>query len=143
LIIWVPSTVNRAYQLVNADDGTESMNIPLNIVAACVLPLQGLFNAIIFVFVGRHDIANGLKSFWRKHVLKQRNNSGFSQRRAGAEMEMDEEEDEDVEIEEIVPIPMDEEVADWPLRNPSKHLPRRFASVRIPSPTLRISGLPC
>jgi hypothetical protein len=55
LIVWVPSTVNRVYGLVTVkSDG--GINFALNLAAAAVLPLQGLFNACIFCFTSRVEL---------------------------------------------------------------------------------------
>ena len=45
LITWIPSSVNRLYSLAN--DGRVSF--PLSMASGCVLPLQGVWNMIIFV----------------------------------------------------------------------------------------------
>lgn len=41
----VPSTINRVYHLVHP----EKRNYPLNILAAFVLPLQGFWNAMVYI----------------------------------------------------------------------------------------------
>lgn len=50
-VVWVPSTVNRLYSFVNKD----SFNYGLNLVSAVVLPLQGAWNAIIYIFTTRAE----------------------------------------------------------------------------------------
>ncbi|KAI0515275.1 hypothetical protein F5B22DRAFT_195394 [Xylaria bambusicola] len=44
LITWTPSSINRVHDIVNPND----FNYPLNLASAIVLPLQGLWNAVIF-----------------------------------------------------------------------------------------------
>lgn len=44
LITWIPSSINRLYSLAN--DGT--VIFPLSVASGCVLPLQGVWNAIIY-----------------------------------------------------------------------------------------------
>ncbi|KKY26432.1 putative camp receptor-like protein [Phaeomoniella chlamydospora] len=46
LVTWVPSTINRVFTLVHPDVDS----YPLNFLSALVLPLQGLWNAIIYIF---------------------------------------------------------------------------------------------
>jgi hypothetical protein len=66
LVIWVPSTVNRVYQLIRVSSASHAVSVALNYAAACVLPLQGFFNAAIYLFIGRRDMTLGWKSFWAK-----------------------------------------------------------------------------
>lgn len=44
LITWTPSSINRVHDIVNPND----FSYPLNLASAIVLPLQGLWNAVIF-----------------------------------------------------------------------------------------------
>lgn len=44
LITWIPSSVNRLYSLTNGG----RVSYSLSIASGCVLPLQGVWNAIIF-----------------------------------------------------------------------------------------------
>ena len=67
LIVWVPSTVNRVYGLVTVkSDG--GINFALNLAAAAVLPLQGLFNACIFCFTSRVELGRRFSRVfgWRR-----------------------------------------------------------------------------
>lgn len=50
-VVWVPSTINRLYQFVNRDNP----NYGLNITSAVVLPLQGAWNATIYIFTTRSE----------------------------------------------------------------------------------------
>lgn len=45
LITWVPSSINRVYSLVHPD----AFSFPLLFASAFVLPLQGFWNAIIYI----------------------------------------------------------------------------------------------
>ncbi|KAK2612728.1 hypothetical protein QQS21_001179 [Conoideocrella luteorostrata] len=44
LITWIPSSVNRLYSFANDGD----VNYSLSIASGCVIPLQGVWNAVIF-----------------------------------------------------------------------------------------------
>ncbi|KAJ2990125.1 hypothetical protein NUW58_g3110 [Xylaria curta] len=44
LITWTPSSINRVHDMVRPNE----FNFPLNLASAIVLPLQGLWNAVIF-----------------------------------------------------------------------------------------------
>lgn len=46
LITWIPSSANRVFTLVHPS----ATNVALEYMSACVLPLQGFWNAIIYVF---------------------------------------------------------------------------------------------
>lgn len=56
IITWVPSTVNRIYTIVRPDD----VNFGLNLAAALVLPLQGFWNAVIYMVTSTFAV----KSLW-------------------------------------------------------------------------------
>jgi len=49
LITWVPSSVNRVYGLAHP---TLPPNYALNLIACTVLPLQGFWNAVVFILMG-------------------------------------------------------------------------------------------
>ncbi|KAK1595521.1 G-protein coupled receptor [Colletotrichum navitas] len=44
LVTWTPSSINRIYNMVNRDES----NFGMNVASATVLPLQGVWNAVIF-----------------------------------------------------------------------------------------------
>ncbi|KAF7553567.1 hypothetical protein G7046_g7079 [Stylonectria norvegica] len=44
LITWIPSSINRLYSLTHND----RISFPLSVASGCVLPLQGVWNAIIY-----------------------------------------------------------------------------------------------
>lgn len=44
LITWIPSSINRLYSLANKNE----ISFPLSVASGCVLPLQGVWNAIIY-----------------------------------------------------------------------------------------------
>lgn len=52
VITWMPSSVNRAYSLMQ-DHGTPSF--ALSVLSCITLPLQGFWNAIVFTMVGTRD----------------------------------------------------------------------------------------
>lgn len=45
LVTWIPSSANRVYSLIH----TGGISLPLEIMSALVLPLQGFWNAIIYI----------------------------------------------------------------------------------------------
>ena len=44
LITWIPSSINRLYSLTNDN----KISFPLSVASGCVLPLQGVWNALIY-----------------------------------------------------------------------------------------------
>ena len=50
-VVWVPSTCNRLYQFFHKDQP----NYALNIISAIVLPLQGAWNATIYIYTTRSE----------------------------------------------------------------------------------------
>jgi hypothetical protein len=50
-VVWLPSSINRMYQFMHKD----RPSFALNIVSAVVLPLQGAWNAIIYIFTTRAE----------------------------------------------------------------------------------------
>ncbi|KAF1945071.1 G protein coupled receptor family protein [Clathrospora elynae] len=50
-VVWVPSTINRLYQFIHKDNPS----FGLNIISAIVLPLQGAWNATIYIFTTRAE----------------------------------------------------------------------------------------
>ncbi|PSR97164.1 hypothetical protein BD289DRAFT_459131 [Coniella lustricola] len=45
LVTWIPSSLNRLYSLAKPGQ----INLPLEYMSACVLPLQGFWNAVIYI----------------------------------------------------------------------------------------------
>ncbi|KAF2461523.1 hypothetical protein BDY21DRAFT_398104 [Lineolata rhizophorae] len=58
IIVWGPSTIYRVYSLVRPEDP----QIPLQIAAACVLPMQGFWNTVIYLTTSWPQC----KSAWRE-----------------------------------------------------------------------------
>jgi hypothetical protein len=50
-VVWLPSSVNRMYQFVHEDRPSFAPNI----ITAIVLPLQGAWNATIYIFTSRAE----------------------------------------------------------------------------------------
>ncbi|KAG9187702.1 hypothetical protein G6011_05573 [Alternaria panax] len=50
-VVWLPSSINRMYQFTHKDHPS----FALNIISAIVLPLQGAWNAIIYIFTTRAE----------------------------------------------------------------------------------------
>lgn len=44
LITWIPSSINRLYSLTNDN----KVSFPLSVASGCVLPLQGVWNLLIY-----------------------------------------------------------------------------------------------
>jgi hypothetical protein len=60
LVTWIPSSANRIYSLVHGNE----ICIPLEFMAAFVLPLQGFWNAVIYIATSWSaclDFVNGMK----------------------------------------------------------------------------------
>lgn len=57
IITWVPSTVNRIYNIVRPND----VVFGLNLAAAVVLPLQGFWNAVVYIATSTFAV----KSLWQ------------------------------------------------------------------------------
>lgn len=50
-VVWVPSTINRLYQFIHKDHPSYA----LNLISAIVLPLQGAWNATIYIYTTRSE----------------------------------------------------------------------------------------
>jgi hypothetical protein len=61
-VVWLPSSINRMHQFVNR----EHPSFTLNMLSAIVLPLQGAWNATIYIFTTRSEC----KRAWRMTVEK-------------------------------------------------------------------------
>jgi hypothetical protein len=64
LSVWVPSTANRVYGVIHHKHN--QVNFALNMAAAVVLPLQGFFNALIFIFTWRRELGGSLRKAWKR-----------------------------------------------------------------------------
>lgn len=51
IVVWVPSSVNRLYQFLHENQA----NFPLSLISAIVLPMQGTWNATIYVYTTRAE----------------------------------------------------------------------------------------
>lgn len=51
IVVWVPSSVNRLYQLIHLNQP----NFPLSLISAIVLPMQGVWNATIYTYTTRAE----------------------------------------------------------------------------------------
>lgn len=72
LVTWIPSTANRVYSVVHTDE----ISLPLEYMSALVLPLQGFWNAIIYVVTSWgackdlvEDAGLLLRGLWQPKVL--------------------------------------------------------------------------
>jgi hypothetical protein len=62
LSVWVPSTANRVYGVVRP----RKVNFGLNAAAAAVLPLQGFFNTLVYLFTSRHELSAAVRRLFRR-----------------------------------------------------------------------------
>jgi hypothetical protein len=62
IVVWLPSSTNRMYQFVHRG----SPNFALNIISAIVLPLQGAWNAVVYILTSRAQC----KQAWATAVSK-------------------------------------------------------------------------
>ncbi|KAF1913937.1 hypothetical protein BDU57DRAFT_407653, partial [Ampelomyces quisqualis] len=51
IVVWVPSSVNRLYQFIHGN----APNFPLSLISSIVLPLQGAWNATIYIYTTRAE----------------------------------------------------------------------------------------
>ena len=69
LISWVPSSINRLYSLIHPD----RLNFGLNYTETLVLPLQGFWNACVYITASQTAVKNLFRSMARKPALPRRN----------------------------------------------------------------------
>ncbi|KAK0657011.1 hypothetical protein B0T16DRAFT_50373 [Cercophora newfieldiana] len=84
LITWTPSSINRVYSFVHP----QKTSYWLNVASAVVLPLQGLWNGIIFCATSWSTLKEEVREFKTRHWVSsdsQRLPSGEIQRRQGRE----------------------------------------------------------
>ncbi|KAI0409477.1 hypothetical protein F4802DRAFT_144940 [Xylaria palmicola] len=60
LITWTPSSINRVHDIVRPQE----FNYPLNLASAIVLPLQGLWNAVIFFSTSWQSLREEVRAKW-------------------------------------------------------------------------------
>jgi hypothetical protein len=69
LITWVPSSANRVYSALN----TKSTSVPLEVISAFILPLQGFWNALIYMITSWSACKNlftDLRQGRRPHLIE-------------------------------------------------------------------------
>ncbi|KAK0671045.1 putative G-protein coupled receptor [Cercophora samala] len=66
LVTWTPSSINRVYALVYP----QTTSYSLNLASAVVLPLQGLWNAVIFAATSWAVLAEEFKVLWVRSGLR-------------------------------------------------------------------------
>ncbi|MCJ1275697.1 hypothetical protein MMC21_003500 [Puttea exsequens] len=71
LISWIPSSINRLYSLARPD----SLNFGLNYTETLVLPLQGFFNAIVYIVTSQTACRNLWRRMWGGQELSRKNKS--------------------------------------------------------------------
>lgn len=78
LITWAPSSINRVYTLIYPS----RFNFGLNMASAVVLPLQGVWNAVIYCatswYVLVEEVADLRRRLWRDDDGRKRSGSGVS-----------------------------------------------------------------
>ncbi|KAI6093098.1 family A G protein-coupled receptor-like protein [Hypoxylon rubiginosum] len=62
LVTWIPSSANRVYGVVNAND----ISAPLEIMSAIVLPLQGFWNTCIYMATSWEAVRMIFSDFWTR-----------------------------------------------------------------------------
>lgn len=72
LISWVPSSINRLYSLANPN----KLNFGLNYTETLVLPLEGFWNALVYIITSQTACRNLWRSVRGRHELLPRKNSG-------------------------------------------------------------------
>ncbi|KAF2230667.1 hypothetical protein EV356DRAFT_536155 [Viridothelium virens] len=72
-VVWIPSTINRLYSLVVP----EKQSFPLNFLAAGVLPMQGAWNAAVFLDTSWTELKKGVREL-REGKTQGRKGSVFS-----------------------------------------------------------------
>ena len=87
LVTWVPSTINRLYTLVN--DGRNSP-FGLDFASALVLPLQGFWNCVIYIFTSKQACKAVMQDL--RHAIAQKKSepssftpSHFGRRKRGSQ----------------------------------------------------------
>jgi hypothetical protein len=60
LITWAPSSINRVYTLIHP----HSNNFGLNIASAVVLPLQGVWNCVIYCATSWYVLTDEVRDLW-------------------------------------------------------------------------------
>ena len=78
LITWVPASINRVYSIYHPD----APSFVLNVAAAAVLPLQGLWNCVIYLIVNR-PLFGVIFGEWRGKVLRSGNEEVLVEERTG------------------------------------------------------------
>ena len=71
LISWVPSSINRVYSLAHPN----ALNFGLNYTETLVLPLQGFFNAIVYIITSQTACRNLWRSITGAQELPRKSNS--------------------------------------------------------------------
>lgn len=71
LISWVPSSINRLYSLANPN----KLNFGLNYVETLVLPLQGFFNAVVYIITSQTACRNLWRSMTGGQELPRKNST--------------------------------------------------------------------
>lgn len=81
LVTWIPSSANRVFSVVH----TEELSLPLEYMSAIVLPLQGFWNAIIYIVTSwkacqllADDILHGARAGRRQELVGLPRSDNFS-----------------------------------------------------------------
>lgn len=89
LICWVPSSINRLYSIAHPDH----LVFWLNYIETLVLPLQGFFNAIVYIVTSQTACHNLWRSMTGAQQLPRKNSTGtgmdgvLPSRKAGTKLE--------------------------------------------------------
>lgn len=69
LVTWIPSSINRIHNLVRPDE----LHFGLSMASAAVLPLQGVWNAVIFFTTSWELFKDEVSDLWRGWTGKKKN----------------------------------------------------------------------
>jgi hypothetical protein len=84
LITWVPASINRVYSIYHPD----TPSFVLNVAAAIVLPLQGLWNCAIYLIVNR-PLLLGIFAEWKGKAMRGRSEVGVQGEERSEDVEME------------------------------------------------------
>ncbi|TDZ13749.1 Cyclic AMP receptor-like protein A [Colletotrichum spinosum] len=74
LVTWTPSSINRVYNLVRPNE----LSFGLNVASAAVLPLQGVWNAVIFFMTSWGTVKEEWNEFRYRHAARRIDSPGDS-----------------------------------------------------------------
>lgn len=79
LVTWTPSSINRVYTLIHPDE----VSYALNVASAAVLPLQGVWNAVIYFTTSARILREEANRFRWRRQQRRRGGGGGGRGRGG------------------------------------------------------------